>query len=35
MVRKICGPKRDDVRGNWRELYNVELRDLYSSLNII
>jgi len=35
VVRKICGSKRGKVRGDWRELYNVELSDLYSSINII
>jgi len=35
VVRKIYGHKRDKVRGDWRELYNVELCNLYSSLNII
>jgi hypothetical protein len=34
MVRKICGSKKDKLRGDWRELYNVELHDLYSSPNI-
>jgi hypothetical protein len=34
VVRKICGSKRDKVRGDWRELYSVELHDLYSSSNI-
>jgi hypothetical protein len=27
-------PKRDEVTGGWRKLYNEELRDFYSSLNI-
>jgi len=35
VVRKICGHERDKVRGDWRDLYNVELRDRNSSLNII
>jgi hypothetical protein len=33
--RKISGPKRDDVTRNWRRLHNEELKDLYSSPNII
>ena len=28
-------PKKDDVTGEWRQLHNAELNDLYSSLNII
>jgi hypothetical protein len=29
------GRKRDDVRGDWRKLHNEELRNLYSSPNIL
>jgi hypothetical protein len=35
VLRKIFGPKRDDVTGEWRKLHNEELRDLYSSPSII
>jgi hypothetical protein len=35
MLRKIFGHKRDEVTGEWRKLHNEELRDLYSSPNII
>jgi hypothetical protein len=35
MLRRIFGPKRDEVTGEWRKLHNEELRDLYSSLSII
>jgi hypothetical protein len=31
VLRKIFGPKRDEVTGGWRKLHNVELGDLYSS----
>jgi hypothetical protein len=31
VLRRICGPKRDEVTGEWRKLHNEELRDLYSS----
>jgi hypothetical protein len=31
----MCGPKRDEVTGEWRKLHNEELRDLYSSPSII
>jgi len=31
----MFGPKRDEVRGEWRKLYNEELNDLYSSRNIV
>jgi hypothetical protein len=35
VLRKIFGPKRDEVTGKWRNLHNKELRDLYSSPSII
>jgi hypothetical protein len=35
VLRRIFGPKRDEVTGGWRKLHNEELRNLYSSLNII
>jgi hypothetical protein len=35
VVRRIFGPKRDEVRGKWRKLHNEELNDLYSSPNIV
>jgi hypothetical protein len=35
VLRRIFGPKRDEVTGEWRRLHNEELNDLYSSLNII
>ena len=31
MLRRIFGPKRDEVTGEWRKLHNEELNDLYSS----
>jgi hypothetical protein len=34
-VLRIFGPKRDGVTGGWRELYNEELHNLYSSPSII
>ena len=33
-LRRIFGPKRDEVAGEWRKLHNEELNDLYSSPNI-
>jgi hypothetical protein len=35
VLRRIFGPKRDEVTGNWRRLHNEELNGLYSSLNIV
>ena len=35
MLRRIFGPKRDEVTGEWRRLHNNELYALYSSPNII
>jgi hypothetical protein len=31
VLRRIFGPKRDEVMGEWRKLHNKELNDLYSS----
>jgi hypothetical protein len=35
VLRRIFGPKRDEVTGEWRRLHNKELYALYSSSNII
>ena len=35
MLRRVFGPKRDKVTGEWRKLHNEELSDLYSLLNIV
>jgi hypothetical protein len=35
VLRRIFGPKRDEVRREWRRLLNKELYALYSSPNII
>jgi hypothetical protein len=35
VLRRIFGPKRDEVTGGWRKLHNEQLHDLYSSSNII
>jgi len=34
-MRRIFGPRRDEVTGEWRRLHNKELNDLYSSPNIV
>ena len=35
VLRRIFGLRRDDVTGEWRNLHNEELNDLYSLPNII
>jgi hypothetical protein len=35
VLRRIFGPKRDEVTGEWGKLHNKELHDLYSSPSII
>jgi len=34
VFRRLFGPKRDEVTGEWRKLHNEELNDLYCSPNI-
>jgi len=35
LLRRIFGPKREEVTGEWRRLHNEELNGLYSSPNIV
>jgi len=35
VLRRIFGPKGDEVTGEWRKLHNEKLNVLYSSLNIV
>jgi hypothetical protein len=35
VLRRLFGPKRDEVTGEWRKLHNEELNDLYSLPNIV
>ena len=35
VLRRIFGPKRDEVTGEWRKLHNDEIKDLYCSPDIV
>ena len=35
VLRRVFGPKRDEVTGEWRKLHNEELSDLYSLPKIV
>jgi hypothetical protein len=35
VLRRIFGPEKDEVTGGWRKLHNEELRNLYSSPDMI
>jgi hypothetical protein len=35
VLRRIFGPRRDEVTGDWRRLHNEKLNELYSSPNIV
>ena len=35
VLRRLFGPKRDEVTGEWRKMHNEELNDLYSLLSIV
>ena len=35
VLRRIFGPRRDEVTGDWSRLHNKELNDLYSTPNIV
>jgi hypothetical protein len=35
VLRRVFGPRRAEVTGEWRNLHNAELNDLYSLPNIV
>jgi len=35
LLRRIFGPKRDEVTGEWRRLQNDELNELYTSPSVV
>jgi hypothetical protein len=35
VLKRVFGPKRDEMTGEWRKLHNEELNDLYSLPNIV
>jgi hypothetical protein len=35
LLRRVFGPKRDEVTGEWRKLHKEEINDLYSLPNIV
>jgi hypothetical protein len=35
VLRRTFGPKREEIRGGWREFHNEELDNLYSVENIV
>ena len=35
VLRRIFGPKRDEITGEWRKLHNEELNYMYCSPNIV
>ena len=35
LLRRLFGPKRDEITREWRKLHNKELNDLYCSPNIV
>jgi len=34
VLRRLCGPKREEVLKGWRRLHNEELQSLYASPNM-
>ena len=35
VLRRVFGPRMDEVTGEWRKLHNEELSDLYSLRNVV
>jgi hypothetical protein len=34
-LRRIFGPRRDEVTGDWRRMHNEELNDLYALSSVV
>jgi len=35
VLRRICGPKMEEVAGGWRKLHNEDIQNLCTSTNLL